>query len=155
LAPPATKTPTRLRRRSGSGPTGPSLREAAITTSGAAYCWGDNSAGQLGIGSNKKMSVVPVPVAGDVNFTSVTAAGQTTCAMSQAGEVYCWGSNAEGQFGGGPAEGSAIPVRAAEAFAPIALSLGGGRACGLARDGTPACWGRGTSGQAAAGPADR
>jgi len=129
----------------------------ALDLSGAAFCWGDNTAGQLGIGAKKKMSVVPVLVAGGLTFTSLVAAGQTTCGTTQAaaGEVYCWGSNAEGQFAGGPPEGSATPVHAAEAAAPVSISLGAGRACGLARDGTPSCWGRGTSGQSGSGPAER
>jgi hypothetical protein len=121
--------------------------------SGSAFCWGDNSAGQLGIGKDKKVSVVPVAVASDLQFTSVVAAGQTTCATTQGGEVYCWGANAAGQFGGPPSAGSTAPVRAFEGFVPAVLSLGPTRACALAQDGTATCWG--SAGEPAGGPADR
>ena len=55
----------------------------ALTTVGTIYCWGDNSFGQLGIGSMTNQNtptLVKSPVG--VTFRTVSASGNHTCAMS-------------------------------------------------------------------------
>ena len=73
-----------------------------VTTSGAAYCWGDNGYGQLGIGSAAgteecvystfgPCSRTPVAVAGGLVFSSVSPGWTHTCgvATSGAGTATC------------------------------------------------------------------
>src|SRR5206468_8325032 len=55
-----------------------------LTTSGAAYCWGFNSVGQLGDGSNNSSSV-PVPVSGGLTLTALSAGGTRTCGLTTTG----------------------------------------------------------------------
>jgi hypothetical protein len=64
----------------------------AITSEGAVYCWGGNHAGELGTGEVGPASSTPVAVAGGLEFTSVSAGGDHTCATTTAGELYCWGA---------------------------------------------------------------
>ena len=70
-----------------------------VTTGGAAFCWGDNSYGQLGVSTNVSFSDSPVAVSGGrTDFTAVTAGVRHTCAVGASG-AYCWGSNILGALG--------------------------------------------------------
>jgi alpha-tubulin suppressor-like RCC1 family protein len=66
-----------------------------VTTGGEIWCWGRNTSGELGDGTQTN-STTPVQVRW-ANGTAVTgavsvAAGQAfTCAKMTGGEVYCWG----------------------------------------------------------------
>ncbi len=80
-------------------------RSACATLSdGSAWCWGDNSRGQLGIG-NIDLQPIPVRVqklAGRPVRMAVMDA--TTCAILSNGAVQCWGQNDKGQLGTGAAD---------------------------------------------------
>ena len=65
--------------------------------SGKAYCWGDDTYGELGNNSTTQ-SNVPVAVytggvLSGVTLTQIIAGVNFTCAVSSAGAVYCWGQN--------------------------------------------------------------
>jgi len=80
-----------------------------VTTSGAAYCWGDNFFGQLGNGSSAE-ATTPVPVAGGFRFASVSAGSFHTCGITTSGTAYCWGDNQNAQLGDGTMERRAMPA---------------------------------------------
>jgi alpha-tubulin suppressor-like RCC1 family protein len=82
----------------------------AITPAGAAYCWGDNTYGQLGDGTGSPRST-PAPVAGGVSFAAVSAGQYHTCGITAAGAAYCWGLNASGQLGDGTKVNRFAPVQ--------------------------------------------
>src|SRR5256885_5187018 len=62
-----------------------------LTLDGVAYCWGDNTAWQLGTGGDKSTRGTPTPVAGGLHFASLGAGGFPTCALTAAGAADCWG----------------------------------------------------------------
>jgi len=73
-----------------------------LTSSGAAYCWGDNQSGELGNGTTSIDPVVtPVPVSGGLNFTTLTGGRGYACGAIADGTIYCWGINTVGQIGQG------------------------------------------------------
>src|SRR6266550_4796271 len=129
----------------------------ALILNGAAYCWGGNYDGELGMGDlSIRFQRAPVPVAGQLSFVAVSMGERFGCGLTDAGEVYCWGRNAEGQLGNGDASGpeqcpietcSPRPVRVATSIRFSAISAGGDHVCGLAQDGIAYCWGRNTSGE--------
>ncbi|MCG6989533.1 MAG: Ig-like domain-containing protein [Gemmatimonadetes bacterium] len=82
----------------------------ALTSSGQAHCWGSNYYGTLGNGTDDPLSDVPVAVSGGLTFERITAAADHDCALTGAGQVYCWGSNSDGQLGTGTNDASNVPV---------------------------------------------
>lgn len=62
----------------------------ALAADNSAWCWGDNSSGQLGDGSTTS-SAVPVPVAGGHSFDQISAGYRVGCGRSIDGTIWCWG----------------------------------------------------------------
>ncbi len=78
-----------------------SSHSCGITAGGAAWCWGSNSHGQLGVGHLDPPNPAPAQVVGGLEFASISAGTLHTCGVTTAGETYCWGANAQGQLGAG------------------------------------------------------
>jgi alpha-tubulin suppressor-like RCC1 family protein len=117
-------------------------------------CWGLNGSGQLGNGTTDNKLVpdsvkMPAGVAG-FDSTSLVAGAAHTCALTPAGEAYCWGSNEFGQLGAGmPFTRDTVPraVDMSEAVAFSRLYAGEYHTCGLTAQGEAFCWGRNDFGQ--------
>jgi alpha-tubulin suppressor-like RCC1 family protein len=85
----------------------------AITTANAAYCWGENSFGQLGDGTTADKNIptlVSNPPGGVLLWSEITAGAQHTCAISDTHEAYCWGGNGFGNLGDGTTASKNIPT---------------------------------------------
>jgi hypothetical protein len=70
----------------------------AITTAGGALCWGDNTYGQIGNGtqgqgnrSDPNQIAPPTPVSGGYAFKEIIQAGTGECGRVASGDTYCWG----------------------------------------------------------------
>lgn len=74
-----------------------------VTLDGAAFCWGDNTAGELGTGSIGGRAAAPQRVAGNINFSSLTLA-DPSCGLAVDGALYCWGTNYGAALGIGRTE---------------------------------------------------
>jgi alpha-tubulin suppressor-like RCC1 family protein len=113
----------------------------AIATDGRAYCWGDNGQGQLGNGSTSG-SATPVPVAGGLRFTHISAGYGFTCAIAIDGRAFCWGRNDAGQLGTGNGNGaSAVPVEVTGSVRFARLDSGRAHTCAIDRSHALFCWG--------------
>ena len=130
-----------------------------LSATGAVYCWGAGSSGQLGDGSHTS-SDVPVTVTATgtlgkaATVTQIAAGGSSACALSTTGTVYCWGAGSSGQLGDGSHTSSDVPAAVtARAGTPLhdvqltQITAGGSSACALSATGTVYCWGAGASGQ--------
>jgi alpha-tubulin suppressor-like RCC1 family protein len=73
-----------------------------VTRAEVAFCWGLNQWGSNGDGSLISSSS-PTRVAGDHAFFSISTgvAGLHSCALTDAGRIWCWGYNSAGQLGDG------------------------------------------------------
>ncbi len=80
-----------------------------VTTAGVPYCWGGNTNGELGDGTNTN-SNVPVGVTGGLTYQSVIAGDHHSCGLTTAGAAYCWGLNVFGSLGDGTNTDSNVPV---------------------------------------------
>ncbi len=64
------------------------------------YCWGDNTFGQIGNGANTPAQLpTEITSVGVGGWTHVAAGAYETCALTSAGEIYCWGYNSYGNLG--------------------------------------------------------
>lgn len=140
----------------------------ALTQAGAAYCWGTNVFGQLGVGTTNgpehcstymiegnSCSTKPVAVAGGRTFTAIEAGYNHSCALSATGAAFCWGWNHSGVLGDGSALQQAHPgpVQVAGGLSFAAITVGGFHNCGLTADGSAYCWGMNDYGQLGVGTA--
>jgi alpha-tubulin suppressor-like RCC1 family protein len=122
---------------------------------GAAYAWGQNGSGQLGVGTRTYQGLTPVAVSGmDSGVTSVAAGVIFSLAVKNGG-LWAWGSNSSGQLGIG-----VVPTSPSDPFwriltpaAVIGLESGvtaisAGQVHNLAvKDGAVYAWGNNLSGQ--------
>lgn len=125
-------------------------------SNGVAVCWGANAFAALGTGSIGGVQPSPLPVAsGGVTFTRIAAGGYHTCALTAAGEAWCWGWNAEGQTGIGSVGSPVIlPQRVQDqGLRFVEISAGESHSCGLTATGAAWCWGGNARGELGTDPA--
>ena len=124
----------------------------AVTTDGAAMCWGDNADGQLGNGTTSN-SLIPTPVVGLEGSVETIALGNAhTCASIRNGSVKCWGNNPYGQLGSGTGSDSLVPVQVVGLSRPVSkMAAGYNHNCVLGDGGRAFCWGQGGHGQLGTG----
>ncbi|MEW6447431.1 MAG: stalk domain-containing protein [Bacillota bacterium] len=126
----------------------------AVKSDGTVWAWGNNSRGQLGIGSwdYEDIHSVPVQVKNLTGIIAVAAGESHSLALKEDGTVWAWGSNSSGQLGDGtvldsPPYCRCNPVQVAGLRNIIAISAGGNHNLALDRDGTVWAWGLNVNGQ--------
>ena len=134
----------------------------ALDSTGGAYCWGENDAGELGNGSTSS-SLAPVAVSTSgvlkgKTLTQITAGDQysvgdnTACALDSTGATYCWGDNGSGELGDGSTTSSSVPVAVSTSGVLAGktvtqISAGDFSVCALDSTGAAYCWGDNRSGE--------
>lgn len=84
----------------------------ALLAGGHINCWGCNSLGELGDGTNVSRERA-MPVSGALNAVQFDVGSHATCALAADASVWCWGDNSAGQLSNGTFTGSSTtPVRA-------------------------------------------
>ncbi|MFO0555455.1 MAG: hypothetical protein U0271_44165 [Polyangiaceae bacterium] len=111
---------------------------------GTLFCWGDNDAGQLGLGFRSEAEL-PTPVTDLSTVTDVAPGFAHTCALED-GVVSCWGDNGSGQLGVA-GMGFPSPVEVPGATSMIAVGTGTVHSCGYRSPTEIFCWGGNDFGQ--------
>ncbi len=130
-------------------------------------CFGENSSGQLGIGSNVNVgdkagtmgvNLKRVDLGADFAVAQLATGQDFNCALSERGEIKCWGANDGGQLGQGVASltkgtkpeemGDALPFTdLGEGQMATGLACGFLHCCATTIQRTMKCWGANDSGQ--------
>lgn len=125
------------------------LHTCGVSTIGTAYCWGENSSGQLGSGAVGPDVDRPTSVAGGLTFTEVSAGGRHACGIAIGGALYCWGANDSLQLGTptAPLLVSGTPLLVSGISNVVQVSVGANHSCALTQGGQAYCWGSASWGQ--------
>jgi alpha-tubulin suppressor-like RCC1 family protein len=134
----------------------------ALLSSGKVECWGEDTYGQLGNGTDtgseacngggNPCSTVPEAVKGVADAIQVSAGERHTCALLSSGSIECWGMNGSGELGngafGGPdtcdaaAECDTTAVRVNNISDAVEITAGFyENSCALLSGGEAECWG--------------
>ncbi|DBA00278.1 TPA: hypothetical protein N0F65_007922, partial [Lagenidium giganteum] len=88
------------------------MHNAAVTSSGEVFTWGNGSDGQLGHNSWESEWIPrEVEHLRNVSIASVRCGNKHTLAVSRSGMIYAWGRGLEGQLGTGGYHNCCLPQR--------------------------------------------
>ena len=111
----------------------------AIKTNGTLWSWGENSAGQLGIG-NTQAQTLPVQVGTDTDWKQVATGVSSVLALKTDGSLWGWGLNMNGELFGYEGRQSS-PVRLGSETDWEKVLVIEFRAYAVKKDGTLWAWG--------------
>lgn len=123
-----------------------------VDEGGHLFCWGNNDDHRCGQTVDDEGDILlptlvqpPLP---ETAVAGVDAGTRHTCAVTDAGDVFCFGDNSDGQLGCGNTDAQATPVEVTGLGETVSkVSCGARHTCALMRTGTVKCWGFGQNGR--------
>jgi alpha-tubulin suppressor-like RCC1 family protein len=110
-------------------------------------CFGNNTSGQLGIGTNTSTST-PSFVQNLPALVSQIALGDNhSCFLGTDGLVYCTGDNSNGQLGNGTTNSQSVVSTVNGISGNAKIASGKNHMCAITVDGSLYCWGMNSNGQ--------
>ena len=119
-----------------------------VTTSDKIYCWGLNTNGQLGDGTDVVRRKTPRLVTGGLAFSWVDAGANHTCGITTDAHAFCWGYGKDGERGDGSVtERIRIPraVLGGHLFTRVSAAVF--HTCGVTPSNQAWCWGLNINGE--------
>jgi alpha-tubulin suppressor-like RCC1 family protein len=120
----------------------------AVLNSGKIKCWGSNSSGRLGDGTNTDRTT-PTEVSLQQTFIDVATGTSHSCGRISDGAVFCWGSNSGGRLGNNLTQSSSVPVKSQLPQGATARQIAAGlsHTCALLDSDDVMCWGNNAFGK--------
>jgi len=140
-------------------------QSCALTSTGVMRCWGDNVAGELGLGDKRARgtrssdlgAALPAPDLGAHTVQRVALGLDHACAILEDATVRCWGSNLAGRLGQGDTTNRGDDPNEMGATLPVTMLGGSGKSieiaageahtCAILSGGRVKCWGDNSFGQ--------
>ena len=122
----------------------------AITISRRLLAWGNNKAGQLGLGKKAPKHIyVPAVVPGVSSVSMVSCGTEHTIAQTLEGKLYSWGQGDGGLLGHGNTESQYTPklIDGLSSLTIMSVVCGGLHTLAVSKQGQVYSWGRGEGGQ--------
>jgi alpha-tubulin suppressor-like RCC1 family protein len=130
----------------------------AILQTGDVRCWGieDSMPGQPeDIGDDEAPSAFPVADLGGEKAVAISAGSSSTCVLTDAGNVWCWGVGDTPRYSTGENRTLVEPEKMElGAVVPVSITLGFSHACIVSDVGELYCWGEGDDGRLGYGDTD-
>jgi alpha-tubulin suppressor-like RCC1 family protein len=117
---------------------------------GTLWCWGNNYAGQLGLGDTT-LRTRPTQVGTATGWSHVESGYNDTCAVRDPGTLWCWGFNVNGELGVGDATTRSSPTQVGAATMWTKTAPDDLHTCAVRGDGSLWCWGNNKAGQLGVG----
>ena len=127
--------------------TSPDGDHSCALSNGSVFCWGLDTAGQIGHGHISCFGACLNPHGPSVlnrNVVTFTTGLRHTCAIADDSTTWCWGENDFGQLGVGDNDGRNAPAQVLlpAGATPISINAGGHTTCVVLDNGTGLCWGK-------------
>ncbi len=131
---------------------------SAIMENGDLYCWGYNGNGEIGNGTTKDQ-LIPFRVLSNVKSVSYSyyshyTSSSSVSAITENGDLYCWGYNGNGQIGNGTTKNQLTPFKVLSNVKYVSYSLSYSISA-ITESGDLYCWGRNNCGEVGNGSTDK
>ena len=110
---------------------------------GAAYAWGDNNYGQVGVGNDTGPYITPQNPSSLSSGMTAVAGGADQSMAIMSGAVYSWGFNQYGEVGDGTSVNRPSPVRLSTLSSGVTAIAAGGDHSMAIKNGAVFSWGYG------------
>ncbi len=118
----------------------------AIKDDNSLWCWGSNSAGQVGGNSSEAIINTPTAITIGSIWNKISLGTEHSCGIKADDTLWCWGDNTHSKLGDNTTKPSLIPLHIGTA-SWLEISLGDQFSCGIDGNNHLYCWGSNTSNQ--------
>ena len=118
-----------------------------LTIDGVIFSWGENTSGQLGIGSYGGIYCAPIQLCSNDRFCEISAGFSSSYGIRCDGALFAWGKGDLGGLGNGGISCACLPIRVCSGSLFCKITGGNGNVAAIRQDGIVFTWGTGIFGQ--------